>query len=61
VDHFYPLSGGNALCVGNAIILCRSCNSKKGSKIPEQFFTKDIFDEALLAIAVSRILKNGVY
>jgi len=40
LDHFKPLSKGFALSLDNAIILCRSCNSKKRNKMPEDFFTK---------------------
>lgn len=61
IDHFYPISKGFALSIGNAIILCRSCNSKKGNKLPEQFFTKDFLHTALAIISVSRIIKYGVY
>lgn len=39
IDHHYPLSHGNALTVDNAVLLCRSCNTKKGNKHPEQFYT----------------------
>ena len=41
VDHYRPLSKGNALTLTNAIILCTSCNSSKGSKDPEQFFSEE--------------------
>lgn len=32
VDHIRPLSDGNGLDVDNCVILCRSCNSSKGTK-----------------------------
>lgn len=35
VDHVYPLSEGYGLKPGNAIILCKNCNSKKSKKLPE--------------------------
>jgi len=41
VDHYRPLSKGNALTLTNAIILCRSCNCSKGPKDPEQFFSEE--------------------
>ena len=41
VDHYRPLSKGNALTLTNAIILCRSCNSSKGPKDPEEFFSEE--------------------
>lgn len=43
VDHLYPLSKGNPLSIGNAVVLCRSCNSSKGTKDPKEFFsTKEL-------------------
>ena len=41
VDHYRPLSKGNALTLTNAIILCKSCNSRKNNKDPEQFFSEE--------------------
>tara|TARA_R110000803_G_C11795389_1_gene298622 strand:+ start:78 stop:620 length:543 start_codon:yes stop_codon:yes gene_type:complete len=41
IDHYRPLSKGNPLTLTNAIILCTSCNSSKGSKDPEQFFSEE--------------------
>ena len=41
VDHYRPLSKGNALTLTNAIILCKYCNSSKGIKDPEQFFSEE--------------------
>ncbi len=32
IDHVLPLSKGNGLYPGNAVILCISCNSRKGAK-----------------------------
>jgi len=39
MDHFYPLIGGNALTVTNAIPLCQVCNNKKDDRDPKDFFT----------------------
>ena len=39
IDHYRPLSKGNALTRTNAIILCGSCNSSKNDKDPEDYFT----------------------
>ena len=41
IDHHYPLSKGHALSRGNAVILCRSCNSSKWDKPPEEFYSKE--------------------
>ena len=38
IDHHYPLSKGHALTRENAVVLCRSCNSSKGDKLPEDFY-----------------------
>lgn len=39
IDHNLPLCAGNALDYGNAVVLCRSCNAKKGTKLPTEFYT----------------------
>ena len=41
IDHHYPLSKGNALTRNNAVVLCISCNSSKGAKLPEEFYTPE--------------------
>ncbi|KKN24123.1 hypothetical protein LCGC14_0898120 [marine sediment metagenome] len=38
VDHWLPLSKGFPLTTGNAALLCSSCNSKKGAKLPEAVY-----------------------
>lgn len=40
IDHHYPLSKGYVLTRKNAVILCNSCNSSKGNKLPEDFYDK---------------------
>jgi len=47
VDHVKPLSKGNALTRKNACILCKSCNSSKSDKNPEDFYTKEKFSELM--------------
>ncbi len=39
IDHHVPLSFGAPLTRANAVLLCRSCNSRKASKLPQQFYT----------------------
>lgn len=39
LDHHLPLSGGHALAYGNAVVLCRSCNSSKWNRQPADFYT----------------------
>lgn len=45
VDHHYPLNLGHALTRQNSVLLCSSCNSSKGDKLPEEFYTKDKLQE----------------
>jgi len=39
IDHHLPLSKGNPLTVKNAVPLCMPCNSSKGTKDPQDFYT----------------------
>lgn len=39
IDHHYPLSSGHKLTLDNAVLLCKSCNSSKSNKSPEDFYT----------------------
>ena len=41
IDHHFPLSKGFALSLSNAVLLCKSCNSSKGNKLPDQFYSKE--------------------
>lgn len=38
IDHHKALSKLNPLTISNAVILCKTCNSKKLKKDPEQFY-----------------------
>lgn len=38
LDHWLPLSRGHSLCVGNAVILCRRCNTQKSNKLPQEMY-----------------------
>ena len=38
IDHHKPLSKGFPLTRDNAVVLCKSCNSSKGTKSPEEFY-----------------------
>lgn len=44
IDHHYPLSIGFPLTTDNAVLLCKSCNTSKGNKMPEVFYTKEQID-----------------
>ncbi len=39
LDHNMPLSAGFPLELGNAVLLCNSCNSSKRDKFPEDFYS----------------------
>jgi len=45
VDHHRPLIKGNALTFGNAVVLCKTCNSRKFDKDPEEFYCKEKCEE----------------
>lgn len=53
IDHNLPLSQGNALTPSNAAVLCKSCNSSKGTRLPQDFYTPEQLKKlnALLKIA----------
>lgn len=38
IDHHRPLVKGFGLSVGNAVVLCGTCNHSKGTKDPEKFY-----------------------
>lgn len=41
IDHNKPLSKGFKLELSNAVVLCKSCNSKKHTKMPTEFYTQE--------------------
>lgn len=53
IDHHYPLSKGNGLAIDNAVLLCKSCNSKKFIKSPKEFYNKKQIRE------IDRLLKSA--
>lgn len=42
IDHHMPLSLGHALTRSNAVLLCRSCNCSKATKLPSEFYDPDV-------------------
>lgn len=58
IDHHYPLSKGNKLDVGNAVILCSSCNSTKWAHPPNEFYTKVEFVKVTMLLAQAIIKKE---
>jgi len=45
IDHHYPLSEGHGLSIKNAVLLCKSCNASKGSKMPKEFYSEQQLQE----------------
>ena len=39
IDHNLPLSAGFGLTRDNAVLLCRSCNTSKGTRLPHEFYS----------------------
>jgi 5-methylcytosine-specific restriction endonuclease McrA len=56
IDHHRPLIKGNALSINNAVLLCKSCNSSKGTKDPEEFYGKELYD--ILEKKLEKIFSN---
>ena len=54
IDHHYPLSLGNSLTVNNAVLLCNSCNCKKGTKLPEFFYSPEQLTDLQLNYGISK-------
>ncbi len=38
-NNHYPLSKGFALDKENAVLFCKSCNTSKADKLPEEFYS----------------------
>jgi 5-methylcytosine-specific restriction endonuclease McrA len=55
LDHHLPLSKGHGLSLSNAVLLCKSCNSRKHDRLPEDFYTSSELEHlnCLLGLAVS--------
>ena len=39
MDHYYCLNDGHPLTITNAVPLCGICNSSKGTRLPQDFYT----------------------
>lgn len=53
IDHHYPLSKGFKMELSNAVLLCCSCNGRKHSKMPEDFYTQKQL-EKLYSLGIKR-------
>ena len=45
IDHWLPLSKGNALSRENAVLLCNTCNAKKNNKLPIEMYPVEFVNE----------------
>lgn len=54
IDHHYPLQLGFSLAITNAVLLCRSCNSAKHCKMPEEFYSTEQLEILNTVFGVSR-------
>ena len=57
IDHNMPFSRGGKLTETNAVLLCRSCNSKKNAKLPTVFYT----NKELKALDKMGINHNNIF
>lgn len=60
VDHMLPVSKGYGLRPGNAVILCKSCNSRKSNKVLQEL-PIEIQSKLVAAAEEFRIKWEGVY
>lgn len=58
IDHHRPISKGYALELGNAVVLCKSCNSSKKDKDPEVFYNKEMLKKINNVLKKQAKLKN---
>lgn len=42
-DHWVPLTRGGGYIMGNIVPACKSCNSSKGNKTPEEFCSREVY------------------
>jgi len=54
LDHRRPLQDGYAL-LHNAVLLCRSCNAKKGRRQPESFYDAWKYTEVEVLLWETRV------
>lgn len=52
IDHHVPFSRGGLLIFSNCVLLCKSCNSSKNAKMPNDYYTKE---------EILKLEKLGVY
>ena len=55
IDHNYPISKGFPLTRTNAVLLCRSCNSSKSAKLPEEFYSNPKLEQLVNLLIVQEL------
>lgn len=55
IDHNYPLSDGVGLSIDNAVLLCKSCNTSKRTKRPEEFYTQQEFEKLEYLLGLTQL------
>ncbi|KKM82475.1 hypothetical protein LCGC14_1319180 [marine sediment metagenome] len=61
IDHHKPLSKGFALNIKNAAVLCGSCNSRKGTKMPDDFYSITELLEINILFKIAYSIKKEIY
>jgi hypothetical protein len=61
MDHFLPLSLGNALTLGNAIPACQHCNGSKHNADPWQWYSRQSFFSEKRWNRILEVLGKGDY
>jgi 5-methylcytosine-specific restriction endonuclease McrA len=61
IDHWLPLSGGHALSMDNAVLLCDHCNASKSKRQPRKAYSTETVEriESLLQLQ-SRLWQEGM-
>jgi len=60
IDHHRPRSAGVAISPGNAVVLCRCCNTRKGDKPPEQFYPPERLWDIEIALLFAPVLVDAI-
>lgn len=61
IDHHYSLNRGFGLSLGNAVLLCRSCNAQKGNKLPQTFYIPEKYEKLEYLLSLLECQDLGVY
>lgn len=62
MDHFLPLSLGNALTPGNTVPACRRCNSSKNNRDPFEWYRRQpFFSQERWDLIIEILGKKGIH